>query len=382
MPKNLTSFQISEHNVIEYLNTLNIGLPLNQKDITVEIRPAKNFNLLVSLPSGEKLLVKQERQTEDGKTFEELINEWKFRCFIKENSRLNFLEQQIPKVFHFSSIDSILVVEYLDKYEDLSELYVKETRFPLIIPQNLGNILANLHKFSSHCDRCKNSFQPNFIYTDVVRELDQVRPEIFGMFSPDGIKFVTLYQRYDSLRQAIADLRANWSPTCLVHGDFKLNNILCLSEIFNKNAEESKEKHISNSAIRVIDWERCCWGDPVHDFGTLIASYLLIWFNSLVIDNSISINESLKMAAVPLDLLQPSIKAFYESYIEVFPELLEERPDLQKQIVQHTGFSLIRQIQAALQYEHRLGNLSICMLQVAKSLLCRPGEFIPTIFGK
>lgn len=379
MHEQLEFLQISEQNIIEYLISLKLCSSADKEAASVEIKPAKNFNLLVSLSRGKKFLVKQERQIEEGKTLDELSTAWRFHCFLQENLELAFLEQQIPKLLHFDSANSIMVVEYMDEYEDLYDLYLKERFFPLNIPQKIGHILGNLHNFSIHRKDYQQSFQPKFLYTDTVRDLAHVGLEIFSLLPPDGIKFIALYQRYDSLQLAIAELMASWSPVCLIHGDFKVNNILSLSDFFSGEIECEKQLH--QQPVRVIDWERCCWGDPVYDLGTMIASYLLIWLSSLVIDNSISINESLRMAAIPLDRLQPSIKEFYQSYLEVFPQLLRERPDLQKQTVQHTGFALIRQIQAALQYEHRLGNLSICMLQVAKSLLCRPEEFIPTVFG-
>jgi hypothetical protein len=49
--------------------------------------------------------------------------------------------------------------------------------------------------------------------------------------------------------------------------------------------------------------------------------------------------------------------------------------------MQFSGLALIRAIQARVQYEKIFDNSSICMLQVAKSLLCRPQASIPTILG-
>jgi hypothetical protein len=43
---------------------------------------------------------------------------------------------------------------------------------------------------------------------------------------------------------------------------------------------------------------------------------------------------------------------------------------------------LIQQIQAMIQYQKVFNNTGICMLQVAKSFLCRPEQSIPTIFGQ
>ncbi len=49
--------------------------------------------------------------------------------------------------------------------------------------------------------------------------------------------------------------------------------------------------------------------------------------------------------------------------------------------MQFTGLSLIHQIQSIMQHEKIFGNTGICMLQVAKTLLCRPDQSLFTVFG-
>jgi thiamine kinase-like enzyme len=112
--------------------------------------------------------------------------------------------------------------------------------------------------------------------------------------------------------------------------------------------------------VRVIDWERSTWGDPAFDLGTLIASYVQIWLGSLVISNSLSIEESLRLAATPLEQLQPSIAALTQAYFDTFPEILEHRPDFLRRVVQFAGFALIQQIQAMIQYQKSFGNTGNC----------------------
>jgi hypothetical protein len=201
--------------------------------------------------------------------------------------------------------------------------------------------------------------------------LERIGPEIFGMAPMDGLKFFALYQRYDSLGEAVHRASETISPICLTHNDIKLNNIL-----LNRNWED-----INGNAIRLIDWERSDWGDPAFDLGMAIASYLQIWLGSLVISNSLSIEESLRLATTPLELLQPSIGGLTLAYLETFPEILEYRPDFLKQVVQLAGFSLIIAILAMVQYQKIFNNTGIAMLQVAKALLCRPESSMSTIFG-
>jgi 5-methylthioribose kinase len=208
--------------------------------------------------------------------------------------------------------------------------------------------------------------------------LERISPEVFGRVPADGLKFFALYQRYDSLKEAIAELTTAFEPCCLTHNDLKLNNILLHNdwEQILLRAEAS-----DSSIIRLIDWERCSWGDPAFDLGMLIGSYLLTWLSSLVVSKSIAIEDSLRMAMTPLEKLQPSIAALTRAYFGNFPEILECRPDFLKRVMQFSGLAIIIQIQAMLQYQKTFDNMSICMLQVAKGLLCRPQQLITTVFG-
>ena len=85
------------------------------------------------------------------------------------------------------------------------------------------------------------------------------------------------------------------------------------------------------------------------------------------------------MAMTPLEQLQPSIAALANAYFGNFPEILECRPQFLKRVVQFSGLALIIQIQAMLQHQSSFDNTGICMLQVAKGLLCRPEQSIPIL---
>ena len=173
------------------------------------------------------------------------------------------------------------------------------------------------------------------------------------------------------LGAAVADLATHWHPCCLTHNDLRLDNILV------RAAWEQPESGI----VRLIDWERCSWGDPAFDLGTLLASYLAMWLRSLVVDSAIELEESLRLAATPLAVLQPSMLALTQAYLNAFPLILEYRRDFLPRTIQFAGFALIDKIEATIQYQKYFDNTGICMLQVAKSLLCRPQQSMVTVFG-
>jgi hypothetical protein len=65
---------LSSHNVANYLKGLALCTDADQDKVQIDSIPAKNFNLLVTLSSGHKYLVKQERYVSDGKTAGEFLN--------------------------------------------------------------------------------------------------------------------------------------------------------------------------------------------------------------------------------------------------------------------------------------------------------------------
>jgi len=368
---------LSSHNVANYLKGLALCTDADQDKVQIDSIPAKNFNLLVTLSSGHKYLVKQERYASDGKTAGEFLNEWRIQEFLQQFPELGNFRGFLPVVLHFDRENSIMVSQYLDDYRDLADFYAKENVFPSAIASSIGTIIATIHHSTYKHQNYQNLFfqdtnaEVNYQVPNLIRSLERITPEIFGLVPQDGLKFFVLYQRYESLAQAIAELSTAYKPYCLTHNDLKLNNIL-----LDQDWQQSNP-----NIVRLIDWERSAWGDPAFDLGTLIASYLLLWLNSLVISQTLTIEESLRLAATPLEQIQPSISALTVAYFDTFPEILEERPEFLKHVIQFAGLALIQQIQATIQYQKSFGNMGICMLQVAKSLLCRPEESMQTVFG-
>lgn len=371
----MMTFLLNEHNVGDYL--VKYCNQPEQPLSKVEPLMAKNFNLLVTYLDNQKILVKQERHNQDGKTAGEFLGEWRIQEFLLKFPQFDNLRPFLPEALHFDRDNSVLVFKYLNQYRDLMDFYTKEQIFADKVADAIGSLLGLIHRDTCNCREYKDFFSHNLdnLKVDVVKSLHQglerIEPEIFGTVPSDGLKFFALYQRYDSLGQAIAELANAYTPCCLTHNDLKLNNILVHSDW----------EQTTDSIVRLIDWERSAWGDPALDLGTIIASYVQIWLGSLVISKSLSIDESLGLAITPLDKLQPSILTLTQAYLEKFPAIIEHRPDFLKRTMQFTGFALIQQIQAMIQYQKSFGNTGIVMLQVAKSLLCRPQESMPTIFG-
>lgn len=379
------AFSLSSKNVFDYLIEQDLCTQEDKALGQVEPKPAKNFNLLVSLSEGRKLLVKQEPYNREGKTAGEFLREWRSHQFFYRFPALSQVQTWLPDVLHFDADRSIMVMHYLDDYRDMIDFYAKENLFPTPIAASVGTILATIHRLTlNHPEYqdyfCQDSEDVSIDPAALTQGIGRIGPEIFGQVPIDGLKFFALYQRYDSLGQAIAELGNAVQPCCLVHNDLKLNNILMPVDWEQAISTAERDRN-GTVRLRFIDWERSAWGDPAFDLGSIIASYLGLWLGSLAVSKSIGIEEALRLAMTPLETLQPSIAALITAYFEQFPEILESRPDFLRRSMQFSGLGLIQAIQSILQYQKTFGNAGICMLQVAKTLLCRPEESILTICG-
>ena len=371
-------FLISFANVFNYLVENKICQPQEESLSKIELKSAKNFNLLITLSDGRQLLVKQERYDQNGKTLGEFIDEWRVHAFWQKFPEITHLRASLSEAIHFDLENSIIVFNYLNQYQDLAEFYAKDQEFPEEIAQVVGTTIAAIHRMTIDNNNYQKFFENSLKSQNINKGLDRITPEIFGQLPADGLKFFTLYQRYDNLGKAITQLNQAFTPACLTHNDLKLNNIL-VSLNWETDIEDKLPEN--KNIIRLIDWERGSWGDPANDLGTIIASYLQVWLYSIVSSKTIPIEECLRLAAIPLSMIQPSLSTLVTAYLTTFPEILELRPDFLQLVMQFSGLALIRAIQARLQHEKTFDNSGICMLQVAKSLLCRPQASIPTILG-
>lgn len=385
-------FLLSSQNVLEYLERQGIhaqsadqsGEYSKQFEHEIKHKIARNFNLILSLSDDRTLIVKQECYEPGGKTTGGFFNEWQIQQLLQQFPALNYLRSFIPEVMHFNEEHSIIIFNYLEDHCDLIDFYTRSNIFPPAIASAIGTTIAAFHRATlNHQDyrdflsQGREEAPVNGGIPQIIRKFDRISPEVFGQVPADGLKFFALYQRYESLRTAIAELTDTIEPCCLTHNDLKLNNILLHNDWQQILEEKSSERNV----VRIIDWERCSWGDPAFDVGMLVGSYLLLWLKSLVVSKSIAVEDSLRMAVTPLEQLQPAIAALVGAYLANFSEILEYRPRFLRRVIQFSGLALILHIQATLQHRKTFGNTGICMLQVAKGLLCSPEQFMPTVFG-
>ncbi|NJL51287.1 MAG: aminoglycoside phosphotransferase family protein [Hydrococcus sp. SU_1_0] len=379
------AFVLSSQNVWEYLQDKKI-CPLTAT-FPREITPkdCKNFNLLVSSSEEQHFLVKQERYNSQGKTKGEFQQEWLIQKLVRDFPGLNCLQNIISEAINYDRDNSIIVFNYLNNYGDLSDFYYQNQDFSTAISASVGETLATIHRLTFNHNQYRDFLVKRSNYNllkkpTLYKNLNRIDPELLGKVGEDAFKFYRLYQRDPAIGEAISQLERYWQSSCLTHGDLRLVNIL-VSLSWQENIDSfGKEKN--KKIIRIIDWERFSWGDPAFDLGTIIASYLKLWLGSLIISTDIDIRTALSLATTPLEFIQPSLLALINSYLVSFPKITSFDPNFITKTIQFAGFHLIELILARIEYREPFDNTGICMLQVAKMLLCSPHESIITVFGE
>ena len=312
------------------------------------------------------------------------------------HQELDILQALLPEGIHFDAANGVQILRYLEPYGDLRAFYASNHQFSTKIATALGITLATLHQATFQRQDYRLELDPHTDglaaedddAPDFRSDLESLTPALFKKISADGLKFYKLYQRSDSLAKAIGQLESDYQACCLIHNDLKFSNIL-----LHHDWLLWQPSHLPASAaglrlsdgqgiVRVIDWEQWEWGDPALDLGALVADYLRLWLKSLMLSRDLDLEVALRLAAVPLQTLQPSLGALLQAYLAQFPAILELFPAFPERVLRFAGLGLIGAIQDRLHYREPFGNVEISMLQVARSLLCQPQAAMATIFGR
>jgi hypothetical protein len=210
---------------------------------------------------------------------------------------------------------------------------------------------------------------------DFIDDLEQDPADNLRETGNNGYKFFELYQRYPSFKKSLQEVNDLIDPCCLIHNDLKLNNILIHSQW-----QQLLSKPDAN-IIKIIDWEKWVWGDPTIDLGGILGSYLRFWLKSLVITKDVDLQTSLRSATTPLEKIQPSLVAIVKSYLTHFPEIVTRYDSFLLRLMRFTGLALLEDLETDMFYQETFTNNRICMLQVAKTLLCNPEASVQAILG-
>lgn len=372
------AFALTEENLVQYLASAQLIDRSKHTLVDIDCCSSKNFNLVATFSDQSSLLVKQKRLNDDGEFRRDFYDEWRVCHLMQTFSPLSSLIPLTSEVLHYDPENAILVSKFFVGYQDLRDFHDETNQYPSHIGTAMGGSLAQIHRRtyrnSSYCDFLLEGSDKVMNRTpSFLNRFDRIKPDIFGTYCLDGIEFFRVLQRSAVLTEAIASLKHEWQASCLIHRDLKLDNLILHSSWPDKN--------LSTPIVKIIDWELFTWGDPLYDLGTLVGSYLMQWLSTLIVQQGLSMQQSLRLADTPLELVQPILIALLRSYGRTFPELVEERSNFWQLTLQYAGFFMFRRMVHHLSRHAPFDQKSLCSLQIIKRLLCDPELSFASIIG-
>ncbi|WP_080238622.1 phosphotransferase family protein [Spirosoma rigui] len=332
---------------------------------TVHQTSSRNTSYLVNRASADPLFVKQV-QTLDQEKIETLRTE--ATCYWLANNETDYaqLTSFLPGYVAFDPQQHILITKAIDGAINLNDFYERHNAFPLALATRQAELLSTFHKTISQAVQDKPS----------LRLFRKQQPVVFlwsasgfpnygGQRSEAERQMVQLITQNGDYLQKLESVRSQWQTTSLIHGDIKPANFLL-------NADALQSSHYD---LRLIDWETADIGDPCWDVAAVFQSYLFYW----IMYEPLAGQSAPKSYGFPLDLMQPSMCQFWESYVG----LMEWNPDeARKNLLRTVGYCALKLIHTcyeSIQQAPSMNTHTARLLQLSLNMLRTPEEAIRSV---
>ena len=174
--------------------------------------------------------------------------------------------------------------------------------------------------------------------------------------SPGQAEVLAALRRYPSFATRLADLRATWEPTMLIHADLKWDNwLLC------------------RPALKIVDWEFAGIGDPAWDAGTLAQTFLTWWVGNAANPEAIEPD--------PPAQTQAAIRAFWTAYIAARGLNSVAARHLLDRTIICAAARLIQTAYESMYHSTQLSTIAVRLLQLSLNILEDPQAAIHELWG-
>jgi hypothetical protein len=271
----------------------------------------------------------------------------------------------IPPLLGYDVERSALLLGLLEPSESLFEYQMRTGRVPSSLSREVGNALGLVHAYTSSeaaRERCAAT-------------LGRRLPDSLLLHCPT-FHFLTSHASHANLlilRAAQSDtelfsamdrLGDLWTEECLIHGDFRWDNIVVTKDLAAKRVRR----------VALVDWELACLGDPAWDVGCAMGEYLAGWLHSTPIDATTPPEIIEARSRLPLVRMRPAIHAFWDAYRSTTALSTQSSEALLDRAVRYMGARLLQVAWEITQGLSELSSTSIYALQLAANVLARPND--------
>jgi aminoglycoside phosphotransferase (APT) family kinase protein len=275
------------------------------------------------------------------------------------------LSETVPKLLDFDETSSSLVFAYVPGGIGLSEFSERSGgRYSTLHARALGRFLARLHRLEG--DRQYTARLAERARLPFVLHFDRPPFELIeaATTTPANLALLQAVQRSNALAAAFDEIRDAWRWDSIVHGDMRLENVLACKGPAGKR----------RTRIAVLDWEFASLGDRRWDLANVIAHFLARWILSMPMSRDLALQESLRLARVPIEQIRRAFGAFWAAYWRETGDA--EKPTGAELRVQTLmiGISLVQIAYEQLQHSIELTASAVRLLQLSENFTTRTEE--------
>ncbi|MDQ0454752.1 phosphotransferase family protein [Rhizobium paknamense] len=322
----------------------------------------RNRNFKVSRRDGTGLFVKQVPMLVP-ETTQSLQREAALYSVVEGNPGFAGLAALLPRLRHYDRERHLLAVDLVPASQSLTFFAMQLTEKPEALEAlaaELGALLSVAHRQSPEALAELGKLgvfpgKPHWILS-FHDSGDAIMP---GM-SQGARGVMTAVRQMPGLAASITALRAEWVPSCLIHGDLKTENFLV-----------SQPDGPSGAAnIQLIDWELADLGDPAWDAGCVLASFV----QPLVIGIYSNPAQTTPSPAGPTDVLraQRCCQAFWKAYAAPFAATSQQLALAGERCVRFAALRLVLTAYEMSQASPEMPSAALVALQAAASIFADP----------
>ncbi len=323
----------------------------------------RNRNLLIAAGDGG-LFVKGARDEERHRT---IAHEAAFYAFAADAPCLAGCREHLPRMAAYLEDAGLLVLERVDEAISVRQHFLARGRTTPGPARLIAGFLARLHAATSgaHAARFDAARPPRAPFGLSFDAPDQA---ILHSASGAALQLVRIVQSSETIVAGLRTMRDSWRADCLVHGDMRWDNCLLTGAGRGR-------------ALRVIDWELACHGDPAWDLAAILAEHLGFWLQSAPVGAIESDSHNLALARFPLAPLQRSAAVFWSTYAEARALAPAARTATRRRAV---AFTAARLIQSGFEWTSQSATVpghAILAVQVAENILRAPHAAAVDLIG-
>jgi aminoglycoside phosphotransferase (APT) family kinase protein len=303
---------LTRSNVLAYLRARGLCGDENERAAAWRVTEhhSRNRNFAVTSADGAQGFFIKQLRAQDPESFEMLRREARVYELASQDPDFAALRDVTPPFFGFDADARTTILGALDG-ESLMQLHQRLGRFPLEVGEQLGRVLATVHRrvgrdIAANPPREVFNLEPPGIFT-AHRGGPLVR-----WLGPGQMRLVEHVRDNKSLARVLDELAATWRRDAFIHGDIKFENCVVAN---GANARDESDSG-ARADIKLVDWELADFGEPAWDLGSLVQSYLALGLLNAPAAPRGSLLEQLRASSTNFDGMRRAVAAFWSAYRE------------------------------------------------------------------